>query len=235
MDELDPLSSPSLSSSLDDVFYILKKTLYRLISTSDVDVLAVSAKDIRAVVEKDVAEVWRRRLENAFNRESGANASGSGTSGGVGSGATAVLGNLNLGASVNAQALSAAGASVVAGAMSGGGGRAREEEKERREREARGTFIVSVDGVARHHCSGTDARSMSVRQIYLNNLDTAAEYTVRLIDETLAAEQLENAFFRSKERERARIALVHVRGVEDKFRSVLKVNAIESSVCGTGN
>lgn len=136
MDELDPLSSPSLSSSLDDVFYILKKTLYRLVSTSNVDTVSQTAKDVRLIVERDVADVWRKRLEQAFNRE---NSTSSGLSvGGIsgpGSAANAVLGGLSA-AGVSSSALSA-GASVV-------GGRAREEEKERREREMRATFIVSL-------------------------------------------------------------------------------------------
>lgn len=66
MDELDHLSSPSLSSSLDDTFYILKKTLYRLLSTSNIDVVVSMAKEIRSAIERDVAEVWRRRLDGAF-------------------------------------------------------------------------------------------------------------------------------------------------------------------------
>ena len=60
-------------------------------------------------------------------------------------------------------------------------------------------------------------------QTYLNNLDTAAEYTVRLIDDMLAGEALHQAFFIDAEMERARIAVLGVRGAEDKFRGVLKV------------
>ena len=66
MDELDHLSSPSLSSSLDDTFYILKKTLYRLLSTSDIETVVAMAKEVRSIVERDVAEVWRKRLDGAF-------------------------------------------------------------------------------------------------------------------------------------------------------------------------
>lgn len=66
MDELDLLSSPSLSSSLDDTFYILKKSLYRLLSTSNIDAVVALSSQFRATVESGVVEVWRRRLEGAF-------------------------------------------------------------------------------------------------------------------------------------------------------------------------
>ncbi|KAK4703766.1 conserved oligomeric Golgi complex subunit 4, partial [Phenoliferia sp. Uapishka_3] len=153
MDELDLSSPPSLSSSLDDTFYILKKTLYRLLSTSDIATMVDMAKELRSIMERDVADVWRVKMEGAFKDV----------------------------------------------ANGGGVGRAREEEKDRREKEAKAVYIV-----------------------YLNNLDTAAEYTVRLVEEILSGEALNEAFFLGAELERARIAIVGVRGVEDKFRGVLK-------------
>lgn len=67
---------------------------------------------------------------------------------------------------------------------------------------------------------------MTLTQIYLNNLDTAAEYAVRLVDELLAGEALQQSFFLETELERARIAMLGVRGVEDKFRGVLKVRGL---------
>ncbi|KAM0754435.1 COG4-domain-containing protein [Meredithblackwellia eburnea MCA 4105] len=153
MDELDTLAQPSLSSSLDDTFYILKKTLYRLLSTSSIRTLVSMSREIRNIMDKDVADLWKIRMDQAFRD----------------------VGNIT------------------------GVGRAREEEKERREKEAKATFII-----------------------YLNNLDTAAEYTVRLVEEILGGEALLQAFFVEDELERARIAIVGVRGVEDKFRGVLK-------------
>lgn len=66
MDELDHLSSPSLSSSLDDTFYILKKTLYRLLSTANIETVVSMSKDVRGIVERDVADIWRARLDGAF-------------------------------------------------------------------------------------------------------------------------------------------------------------------------
>lgn len=66
MDELDFLSQPTLSSSLDDTFYILKKTLYRLLSTSSITTLVSMSKEVRTIIERDVAEVWRTRLDGAF-------------------------------------------------------------------------------------------------------------------------------------------------------------------------
>ncbi|KAK4058322.1 Golgi transport complex subunit 4 [Microbotryomycetes sp. JL221] len=154
MDELDTLAQPPLSSSLDDTFYILKKTVYRLLSTSSVETVLSMFKDVRQIMERDVADVWRMKLDGAFKD----------------------VGNV------------------------GGVGRAREEEKDRREKEARAQFIV-----------------------YLNNLDTAAEYAVRLVEEVLAGETLQDAFFLEPELERAKIAVLQLRGTEDKFRSVLKV------------
>jgi hypothetical protein len=67
----------------------------------------------------------------------------------------------------------------------------------------------------------------------LNNLDTAAEYTVRLIDEVLAGDVLHQAFFLDAEMERAKIAVLGVRGVEDKFRSTLKVSSYVLHACPT--
>ena len=66
MDELDLISSPSLSSSLDDTFYILKKTLYRLISTASLTTLLSMTKELKVIIEKDVAEIWRARMDSAF-------------------------------------------------------------------------------------------------------------------------------------------------------------------------
>ncbi|KAK4050105.1 Golgi transport complex subunit 4 [Microbotryomycetes sp. JL201] len=153
LDEVDTLAQPPLSSSLDDTFYILKKTVYRVLSTSSIEMVVAMFKDIRQVIERDVADVWRIRLDGAFKD----------------------VGNVS------------------------GVGRAREEEKDRKEREARAQFMV-----------------------YLNNLDTAAEYAVRLVDELLAGETLQDAFFLEAELERAKIAILQVRSTEDKFRSVLK-------------
>jgi hypothetical protein len=66
MDEVDLLSNPSLSSSLDDTFYILKKTLYRLVSTASIDTLVVMCKEMRRIMEKDVADVWKGVMDGAF-------------------------------------------------------------------------------------------------------------------------------------------------------------------------
>lgn len=45
---------------------------------------------------------------------------------------------------------------------------------------------------------------------------------MRLIDEVLAGESLGQAFFLEGELERVKIAIVGVRGVQDRFRAVLK-------------
>jgi hypothetical protein len=115
MDELDLISTPTLSSSLDDIFYILKKTLYRLISTGSISAVTALCRELRSVLEENVTEVWRSRMETAL-KDLQAGQQGSGMAIGVG---------------------------AMGGMASIGGGRAREEEKERKEKEARSVFIVS--------------------------------------------------------------------------------------------
>ncbi|BGP38454.1 Golgi transport complex subunit 4 [Rhodotorula kratochvilovae] len=172
MDEPDFSFTPYLSSSLDDTFYIIKKTLHRVVSTANVSNLVAMSRELRAVLERDVAEVWRARIEGAFKD-----------------------------LAANAQTQSAIGGIAVGGmgGMAQLGGRAREEERETREREARNVYIV-----------------------YLNNLDTAAGYTSRLLSELLTSDTLASAFFLFTELDRARTALTLLRGSEDKFRGVLK-------------
>jgi hypothetical protein len=66
MDEADLLSQPSMSSSLDDSFYILKKTLYRLLATASISTLVSMSKKVKHSIERDVIEVWRARMDGAF-------------------------------------------------------------------------------------------------------------------------------------------------------------------------
>lgn len=115
MDEPDFSSTPYLSSSLDDIFYIVKKTLQRVVSTAQLDNLVAMNKELRTVLERDVAEVWRTRIEGAF-KDLAASASSQGAMGMVSVGGM--------------------------GGMAQLGGRAREEERERREKEARNIYIV---------------------------------------------------------------------------------------------
>lgn len=49
---------------------------------------------------------------------------------------------------------------------------------------------------------------------------------MRLVEEILGGEVLEQAFFLGSELERARLAVIGLRGGEEKFRSVLKVRFI---------
>lgn len=62
----------------------------------------------------------------------------------------------------------------------------------------------------------------------MNNLDIAAEYSVRLVDELLAGQTLDEAFFLPTEIDRSRIALLSIRSIEERFRSVLKVGTLVS-------
>ncbi|SCZ99139.1 BZ3500_MvSof-1268-A1-R1_Chr3-1g05834 [Microbotryum saponariae] len=170
MDELDLNSSPYLSSSLDDTFYILKKTLYRLLSTNHIETVVGMAKEIRTIVDRDVGEVWKYKMDGAFKE-------------------------------VNSSSSAMAVGNVIVGGVHVNvpGGRAREEEKERKEAAARSMFIT-----------------------YLNNLDTASEYTLRMIDEMLAGEALQSSFFVEAELERAKVAFLGVRSLEERFKSILR-------------
>ncbi|GAA5979541.1 hypothetical protein JCM11641_005429 [Rhodosporidiobolus odoratus] len=170
MDEPDLSSSPFLSSALDDIFFIVKKTLHRTVSTSNVDNLFAANKELRATLDRDVAEIWRARMEGAFKDLAASSVAASGLVGVGGMGGMAAM-----------------------------GGKAREEERERKEKEARNICMV-----------------------YLNNLDTAASYTSRLVSELLASDTLPNSFFLFTELDRARSSLSLLRNSEEKFRSVLK-------------
>ncbi|SCV74096.1 BQ2448_6528 [Microbotryum intermedium] len=184
MDELDLNSSPYLSSSLDDTFYILKKTLYRLLSTNHIETVVGMAKEIRTIVDRDVGEVWKFKMDGAFKE---VNSSSS---------AMAVGNVIVRGVHVNVP-----------------GGRAREEEKERKEAAARSVFIVRL-------------RLLFIT--YLNNLDTASEYTLRMIDEMLAGEAFESSFFVEAELERAKVAFLGVRSLDERFKGVLRVRSQSS-------
>jgi len=124
MDEPDLNSSPTLSSSLDDIFYILKKTLYRLLSTGSISAVSSLCRELRMVLDEDVAEVWRSRMETCLKDLQAGQQQGSTIAIGVG---------------------------AMGGMAAMGGGRAREEEKERREKEARGIFIVCSNFLQRRY------------------------------------------------------------------------------------
>lgn len=58
--------------------------------------------------------------------------------------------------------------------------------------------------------------------MYLNDLDTAASYTSRLVDELIASDAVASAFFLDREFERARTSLQLVRSSDEKFHLVAK-------------
>ncbi|GAA5938237.1 Golgi transport complex subunit COG4 [Sporobolomyces koalae] len=119
VDELELLTTPTLSSSLDDIFYILKKTLYRLISTGSVSTVVSLCRELRTVLDTDVAEVWRSRMETALR-------------------------DLQAG---QQQSTMTIGVGAMGSMTAIGGGRAREEERERKEKEARAVFIVYLNNL----------------------------------------------------------------------------------------
>lgn len=63
LDEPDFSSRPATSSVLDDVFFMLKKVVSRVIATGNVDLLESAAKKLRSVLEKDFGNVLRRRMD----------------------------------------------------------------------------------------------------------------------------------------------------------------------------
>lgn len=193
MDEPDFSSTPYLSSSLDDTFYIVKKTLHRVVSTASVSNLVGMCKEMRIVLERDVAEVWKARIEGAFKD-----------------------------LAANAQSQSAIGGMAVTGmaGMAQLGGRAREEERETRERDARNVYIVRCSPLP--FPMWPEQSVDHPTQVYLNNLDTAASYTSRLLAELSASDALGSAFFLFTELDRARTSFALLRSSEDKFRAVLK-------------
>ncbi|GAA5858483.1 hypothetical protein JCM8547_007326 [Rhodosporidiobolus lusitaniae] len=111
-------TTPFLSSSLDDIFYVYKKTLHRVVNTARADNLVAANKELRAVLDRDVADVWRQRMEAAFKD--------------LAAGASTASGLVGVGAM---------------GGMAAMGGRAREEGRERKEKEARNTYIIYLNNL----------------------------------------------------------------------------------------
>ena len=66
IDEPDLAARPVVSSALDDTFYILKKIISRILSTSNVHTLDAMCKAIRTILERDFAQALRRRMEGTF-------------------------------------------------------------------------------------------------------------------------------------------------------------------------
>jgi hypothetical protein len=67
LDEADLSTTPCLSSALDDTFYILKKVLSRLISTSSASTIVSASVNIITILERDFADVLKKRMEAAHS------------------------------------------------------------------------------------------------------------------------------------------------------------------------
>ncbi|GAA5909681.1 Golgi transport complex subunit COG4 [Sporobolomyces salmoneus] len=139
VDELDLTSTPTLSSSLDDIFYILKKTLYRLINTGSITAVVLLCRELKTLLDENVTEIWRFRIETALKDLQYSGGTGSSGLGGIGGGGGGTGSGIGIGG-VSAAAMG--GMAAI-----GGGGRAREEEKERREKESRAIFIVYLNNL----------------------------------------------------------------------------------------
>lgn len=82
LDSPDFSNPPHLSTSLDDIFYLIKKTLYRILSTASIDTTVSLTREVRRVLERDVAEVWRAVIEGVFRDLANAGNASSGLGGG---------------------------------------------------------------------------------------------------------------------------------------------------------
>jgi hypothetical protein len=59
--------------------------------------------------------------------------------------------------------------------------------------------------------------------VYANDLDTAADYIARLVDDVVESESLEQSYFLRGEYQQAREAIEGTKTLQDKFRATLKV------------
>lgn len=66
IDEADLTASPPTTSCVDDTFYILKKTIYRVISTSSILTLNHMTFNMSQLLEADYGNVLVKRLENVY-------------------------------------------------------------------------------------------------------------------------------------------------------------------------
>ncbi|GAA5988399.1 hypothetical protein JCM5350_005296 [Sporobolomyces pararoseus] len=200
MDELDFSNFPPVSSSLDDVFYILKKILYRLITLGSVTTLESFTKELETVLDQDLIQVWNWRLGVQLKELQLVNPSGSGSIGssigGVQGAGISAIGNLGVGV---AATLASAGGGGVSKIL-------REEERDRKEKSIKKQYMV-----------------------YLNNLDVATSYTSRLSSELIqTTDLLQTTFFLQSELETARKVLETLlvgrgRGsLETRLKGVLK-------------
>lgn len=67
LDEPDMFNKPFLSSSLDDTFFILKKVLLRLVTTSSLQSHKRMCTEISIIMERDFSEVLRKRMDTVWS------------------------------------------------------------------------------------------------------------------------------------------------------------------------
>jgi len=147
LDEADLFNKPLLSSSLDDTFFILKKVLLRLVTTSALQTHKRMCTEISIIMERDFSEVLRKRMDSVWT---------------------------TIAATTQAA-------------------RAKEEAT------ARQGFII-----------------------YANDLDTAAEYIVRVVEEISESGTLGQSYFLNSEYEQAKQALENMKHLQERFRGSLK-------------
>ena len=67
LDEADFSNKPYLSSSLDDTFFILKKVLSRLITTSSLQTHKRMCAEITIIMERDFCDVLRKGMDAVWS------------------------------------------------------------------------------------------------------------------------------------------------------------------------
>ncbi|GAA5946587.1 hypothetical protein JCM3765_000310 [Sporobolomyces pararoseus] len=135
MDELDFTNFPPLSSSLDDIFYILKKTLYRSTSLGSIEILEKFNYELNRVLNKQVVEVWNSKLQDYLKELQSITSSNT-------TGAQAGIAAIGVGV---AATLASAGGKTSNLMMRGGGGG--EEEKEKKEKLVKKSLIVYLNNL----------------------------------------------------------------------------------------
>ena len=67
----DPTTSPVTTTGPDDVFYILKSVVARLLSTGSVTCTTKMVEQLRDIVDRDYVGVYKRKLDDVYKNPAG--------------------------------------------------------------------------------------------------------------------------------------------------------------------
>ena len=70
-----------------------------------------------------------------------------------------------------------------------------------------------------------DVLAQAFSQVYANDLDTAAEYIARVVEELIDSDSLGQSYFLASEYAQAKEALESIKSLQDRFRANLKVRS----------